>query len=551
MLVCDVQRIKLKTWVLTSRQQFDLDCLLNDVFFPLTGFLDRHDYESVCETMRLTDGRLWPIPINLDVSEAFANSLKPHEMIVLVNQDNTPLAEMRVTSNWQPNKQIEAKQVFGTTDVTHPGVNYLFEKAGSWYLGGQLTARKRLTYFDFRQYRHTPLELKQYFNAFDWRRIVAFQTRNPIHRAHFELTCRAATAANAALLLHPVVGITMPGDISSSIRIRCYEAVLYHYPKHQPVMLSLLPLAMRMAGPKEALWHALIRKNYGVTHFIVGRDHAGPGLSQSGEPFYKPDDAQKLASSHADEVGIDIMAFSELSFVKKRAAYLTIEELSPDDKVEQLSGTMLRERLKNGLDIPSWFSFPDVLNILKSAFCPPNQQGFTLFFTGLSGAGKSTLARALQAKIQEDSARAVTLLDGDEIRQHLCAGLGFNLSDRNTHIHRLGFVAKEITRHRGITIIAAIAPVAATRESIKKQIREMGGFIEIHVATPLSECKLRDTKGLYQQAEQGLIQEFTGVSSPYEIPEQADLIIDTTKMEVNDAIEIILDKIERLGYSWR
>ncbi len=542
---------KIKSWVLSARQQFDLECLLNGAFFPLQGFLTQADYASVCDHMRLADGRLWPMPITLDVSAAFAESLLPNERIGLVDKDNTPVAELCVRSKWQPDKAHEALQVFHTLDKTHPGVRQLFEETNAWYLGGELNMRKSVDYFDFRQYRHTPAELKQTFTLMGWDRVVAFQTRNPLHRAHFELTLRAAKAANAALLLHPVVGITRPGDIPANIRVRCYEAVLPYYPAQQPVLLSLLPLAMRMAGPREALWHALIRKNYGATHFIVGRDHAGPGNNAQGLPFYPPDAAQKLALAHADEMGLEIMAFSELSYVKQKNAYLTQAELTETDTVENISGTALRASLNQGTPIPEWFSFPEVLHILKTSSCPSSQQGWTLLLTGLSGAGKSTLARALHAKIQEEGGKPVTLLDGDEIRQQLCAGLGFSLEDRNTHVLRLGFVAKEITKHRGITLIAAITPIAATRERIKQQIGEHGGFIEVYVATPISECKVRDTKGLYHQAELGLIQQFTGVSSPYEPPEAPDLVIDTTGLTVSVAIEMILAKIQQLGYAWQ
>lgn len=536
----------LKTWSLTKRQLCDVECLLNGTYAPLSGFLNQDDYESVCTTMRLRDGSLWPIPITLDVSQHFADQLQLGETILLMDEENTPLATLTIDSIWHPNKEKEAQHVFRTTDRKHPGVDYLYERAGSVYLGGKLKTINPPRHYDFIQYRHTPEQLKETFKLYGWSRIVAFQTRNPMHRAHYELTQRAIKNLDAHLLIHPVVGMTKPGDIEYITRVRCYEQILKEY-ENRRAILSLLPLAMRMAGPREALWHAIIRKNYGVTHFIIGRDHAGPGLNSEGLPFYDPYAAQKLAYDHAEEIGIEILSSSAIVYAKEKKAFLTQEEVAPEDTIEDISGTELRNRLQQGLPIPDWFSFKEVINILQQQSPLRQEQGYTLFFTGLSGAGKSTLAKAVQARLLE-TGQQVTLLDGDIARKHLSNELGFSKNDRDTHIKRLAFVASEITKHRGIAICAAIAPYEETRQAVRELITPQGGFIEIYVSTPIEICKKRDIKNLYKKAELGHILEFTGVDHPYEPPENPELVIDTSKMSVADALELIFAKIAGLGF---
>ena len=538
-----------KTWVLSKRQLCDLECLLNNAFYPLTGFLDRNDYESVCNTMRLSDGTLWPIPIRLDVPEQFAIHLQLGEQIIVTDDENTPLALLTISSMWQPDKEREARCVFGTNDKKHPAVQFLHEQAGSWYLGGEITKIADLVHYDFIEYRHTPAQLKALFKRYEWSKIIAFQTRNPIHRAHYELTLRAAESVDAQLLIHPVVGMTKPGDVDPVARIKCYEQVLEKYPG-QRAMLSLLPLGMRMAGPREAIWHAIIRKNYGATHFIVGRDHAGPGLNSQGHSFYEPYAAQNLLLEHAAEIGIEILAFPAIVYSQEKAKFLAITEIDAEDTINDISGTDLRHRLENRLPIPDWFSFPEVLNVLQNAYPPRHQQGYTLFFTGLSGAGKSTLAKAVLAKLRESSHRNVTLLDGDIIRKNLSSELGFSKADRNTNIQRVGFVAAEITKHKGIAICAAIAPYAAMRQSVREMVSHQGGFIEVYVSTPISVCKQRDIKGLYKKAELGLISGFTGVNDPYEEPINPELVINTSTIGITEAVQFILTTIDKHGFSW-
>ncbi len=533
---------------LTKRQLCDLECLLNGAFAPLTGFLDREDYLSVCKTMRLTDGTLWPMPITLDISEAFANTVQLGEEVLLTNDENTPLALLTVSSKWQPDKEEEALLVFGSVDKKHPGVNYLYTAAGPYYLGGHVTALSPITHHDFVPYRHTPNQLQQLFKQYGWSKIIAFQTRNPIHRAHYELMLRASKELEGHVLIHPVVGMTQPGDVDYVTRVHCYEAVLKEFPK-QAATLSLLPLAMRMGGPREALWHAIIRKNFGVTHCIIGRDHAGPGLNSEGCPFYDPYAAQKLVNHYKSEIGIEIITFSAMVYVKEKATFHTVEELHPSDTVEDISGTELRKRLERGLSIPDWFTFPSVVKILQKAYPPKHQQGFTLFFTGLSGAGKSTIAKAFMSYLQSRfNQRKITLLDGDIVRHHLSNGLGFSKADRDTHIRRIGYVASEITKHGGIAICAAIAPYCATRQEVRAAVSPFGGFIEVYIATPLLVCKERDVKGLYRKAEQGLIQQVSGVDDPYEVPVDPEISIDTSITTIDEAVQAILSTLIARGY---
>lgn len=533
---------------LTKRQLCDLECILNGTFSPLTGFLNIDDYYSVCKNMRLADGTLSPIPITLDVSESFANKVQLGEQVVLTDDENTPLALLTINSKWQPDIDEEALSIFGCIDKKHPGVNYLYTVAGPYYLGGHVTALSPITHCDFIQYRHTPTQLQQLFKQYGWSKIIAFQTRNPIHRAHYELMQRASKEINGHVLIHPVVGMTRSGDIDYVTRVHCYEAVLNEFPLRRAA-LSLLPLAMRMAGPREALWHAIIRKNFGVTHCIIGRDHAGPGLNSDGYPFYDPYAAQTLVNQHKSEIGIEIISFSAMVYVKEKAIFCTVDELNPNDTIKDLSGTELRRRLEKRLTIPDWFTFPRVVKILQQAYPPKHQQGFTLFFTGLSGAGKSTIAKAFMSYLQSTSnQRKMTLLDGDIVRYHLSDGLGFSKADRDTHISRIGYVASEITKHGGIAICAAIAPYTATRQQVRVAVSQFGGFIEVYIATPLEVCKERDVKGLYRKAEQGLIQHVSGVDDPYEVPINPDIKIDTSTTTIHDAVQEILSTLISHGY---
>ncbi len=537
----------LPSWDLSPRQLCDIELLMNGGFSPLTGFLDRNDYERVCEDMRLADGTLWPMPVTLDVSESFAASLARGQRVALRDPEGVLLAILEVGDVWQPDKQREAEQVFGTTDDLHAGVNYLFNKAGPVYLGGRVFGVEAPIHYDFKHLRDSPRELRERFQKLGWRRIVAFQTRNPMHRAHQELTYRAAQIAEANLIIHPVVGMTKPGDIDHYSRVRCYEHLLKRYPE-QTTTLSLLHLAMRMGGPREALWHAIIRKNHGCTHFIVGRDHAGPGKNRQGKDFYGPYDAQALVAEFQGELGIQMVPFQEMVYVQERAEYAPADQIKPGETVLNISGTEFRRRLQEGLDVPDWFSYPEVVAELRRTHPPRNRQGFTVFFTGLSGAGKSTIANALQVKLLELGGRALTMLDGDIVRKNLSSELGFSKEHRNLNILRIGYVASEITKNGGIAICAPIAPYTSTRREVREMIAPLGGFIEVHVATPLDVCESRDRKGLYAKARAGVIAEFTGISDPYETPENPEVSIDTRECSPDEAAQRIILKLESMGF---
>jgi sulfate adenylyltransferase len=353
---------------------------------------------------------------------------------------------MDVEDIWQPDKKEEALQIFGADDDAHPGVYYLHSQAGPVYVGGRVYGVQPPHHYDFIKHRSTPAELREQFKKVGWRKVVAFQTRNPMHRAHQELTFRAAQQAEANLLIHPVVGMTKPGDVDHYSRVRCYQHLLDHYPV-QTTALSLLPLAMRMGGPREALWHAIIRKNYGCTHFIVGRDHSGPGKNSKGADFYGPYDAQELVAMHEEEIGIKMVPFEAMVYVDEKAEYIPFSEVKESDTVRNISGTEFRRRLQEGLDIPEWFSFPEVVAELRRTYPPKHKQGFTVFFTGLSGAGKSTIANALLTKLLEMGERPVTLLDGDIVGKNLSSELGFSKEHRNLNLTRIGYVASEIVKH--------------------------------------------------------------------------------------------------------
>ena len=541
------EAIKLTSITLTLRQLCDIELLLSGGFSPLTGFLSKGDYDSVLENMRLQDGTLWPMPITLDVDEETATSLKAGEKVALRDQTGLLLAVLTISDIWQPDKETEAMLAFGTTDKAHPAVSYLFEKAGSHYIGGTLEGVSLPVHYDFLELRKTPKVLREEFEKMEADRVVAFQTRNPMHRAHKELTDRAAEEVEGHLLIHPVVGMTKPGDIDYFTRVRCYKKLLSYYPEGR-AHLSLLPLAMRMAGPREAVWHAIIRKNFGCTHIIVGRDHAGPGKGSDGEPIYGPYDAQELVIKHQDELGIKMVPFRLMVFAPAEEAYKPIDEVKEGEKTLSISGTELRNRLATGQDIPAWFSYPEVVAELRKTHPPKLQQGFTVFFTGLSGSGKSTVANALMTKLLEITGRPVTLLDGDVVRTHLSKGLGFSQEDRSTNVRRIGFVASEITKHRGIAICAPIAPYAEDRDANSELIRSYGGYIEVYIDVSVEVCEERDTKGLYAKARAGIIKGFTGIDDPYEIPTDFDVACQTDKETIDESATKVLNKIIELGY---
>ena len=530
---------------LSLKQQCDLEMISNGAFSPLVTFNNQKDYEEILNNNNLLNGTIWPIPIVLDVPDNFLKVLDKNEYISLRNSEGLLLAILKTQELWSPNKQDEAYSVFGTIDPNHPGVNYLFNHTNNNYISGKLMPIDSNKYFDFTHLRKTPQEVRDLFQLNNWNDVIAFQTRNPMHRAHFELTRLAMEEHNAKLLIHPVIGISKPGDIDHFTRVKCYQHIIKHYPKNS-VELSLINLAMRMAGPKEALWHAIIRKNYGCNHIIVGRDHAGPGLDAEGKLYYQPYDAQELISQYQEELEIKMVPFQEMVFAKNKKTYLPLDKIKENEQIERLSGTKFKKLLKERTEIPNWYSFPEVIHELRRRYPTLQNQGLTVFFTGLSGAGKSTLANALMYKLMEMEDRPITLLDGDVVRQHLSSELGFSKEDRDIHVKRIGYVASEITKHGGVAICAPIAPYSNTRRIVRNMIDQVGSFVEIHVSTPLSVCEERDVKGLYKRARAGKILEFTGISDPYEEPVNPEIIIDTSKASVEESSEIILDNLRSM-----
>ena len=533
--------------VLNQRQLHDIALILNRAFAPLCSFMGQQDYNSVVRDMRLASGVLFPIPVTLDVPLRFADMLAPGKQITLRDAELFNIAVMTVTDIWEPDRMAEAEAVYQTTDSCHPGVHYLLHESHSAYVSGTLETVTAVRYNAFAHLHQTPAQTKRLFRQKGWQRVVAFQTRNPMHHAHLELTRRAMRQCNAKLLLHPVTGPTKPDDIDHYIRTRCYEAIMPYYPKNSAA-LSLLPLAMRMGGPREALWHGIIRRNFGCTHLIVGRDHAGPGKDSRGQAFYGAFAAQELFAQHQEEIGIQMMPFETLTYSPEKQTYVFTREDTAAHDTEQISGTQLREMLAADQALPAWFTFPEIAAMLKEAYPPRHQRGFTVFFTGLSGAGKSTIAHILVAKLKELGRINVTLLDGDVARHHLSSELSFSKEHRSINIRRIGYVASEITKNRGVAVCASIAPYAADRRANRKRISQYGGYIEVHVSTPLDVCEARDPKGFYLRAREDLAHNFTGISDPYEVPENPEITLDTATMQPAQATAVVLEKIQAQGY---
>ena len=534
------------SWDLSARQMFDIELLLNGAFSPLNGYLSEADYHSVLDNMRLADGTLWPMPINLDISEAFAAELKSGDEVTLRDPEGVVIANLTVGDLWTPDKGKEALQVFGTTDTNHPGVRTLLNENNPVYVGVSLVGVTPPLHYDFGQYRRTPQQLREHFAEQGLENVIAFQTRNPIHKAHVIMMKRLMAKHQANLVVHTAVGITKPGDIDHFCRVRCYEKVISKFPKGS-AEIDLLPLAMRMAGPREALWHAIIRQNYGFSHFIVGRDHAGPGRNNRGGLYYGATEAQDLVSSLQSELTIQILKAPFLRYVEDRGEFCEEHELMSGEAGLYLSGAELKQLLCEGKEIPEWFSYPEVIEELNRILPPRSKQGFTLFFTGLSGSGKSTLANGVMVKLRELGGRQVSLLDGDVVRKNLSSELTFSKEHRNLNIERIGYVASEITKNGGAAVCAPIAPFAATRQTVRSMVENVGAYIEVHVSTPIEVCEARDRKGLYAMARAGKVKDFTGIDSPYEVPESPQLRIDTSQFEMSDAVDVVINELHRTG----
>ncbi|QKX63952.1 uncharacterized protein TRUGW13939_11124 [Talaromyces rugulosus] len=535
--------------LLTERQLCDLELIMNGGFSPLEGFMNEKDYNGVVADSRLADGNLFTMPITLDVSGQTVQelSLKAGSRITLRDfRDDRNLAILTIDDVYRPDKTKEAQLVFGG-DEEHPAIKYLNESVQEFYIGGKVEAVNKLNHYDYVALRFTPSELRTHFDKLGWTRVVAFQTRNPMHRAHRELTVRAARARQANVLIHPVVGLTKPGDIDHFTRVRVYQALLPRYPNGMAV-LGLLPLAMRMGGPREAIWHAIIRKNHGATHFIVGRDHAGPGKNSKGVEFYGPYDAQHAVEKYRAELGIEVVEFQQVTYLPDTDEYKPVDQVAAGTKTLDISGTELRKRLRSGAHIPEWFSYPEVIKVLRESNRPRASQGFTVFLTGYQNSGKDAIARALQVTLNQQGGRSVSLLLGDTVRHELSSELGFSREDRHTNIQRIAFVAAELTKAGAAVIAAPIAPYEESRKVARDTISQNGSFFLIHVATPLEYCESTDKRGVYASARRGEIKGFTGVDDPYEAPSNADLVVSVEKQSVRSIVHEIVLILESQGF---
>lgn len=511
--------------VLDEKTLCDLECILGGYFSPLTTFMGENDWWNVCQNLSLENETFFPLPVTLAVDPESCNI---GDEITLVDSTLYPIAKMVVEEMYEPDINWECLQAYGSNDDNHPYVAYKMTHIGKVYVSGPLTKINDVRHYDYKDLRMTPSEVNSLLSEYTQEgvSVVGFQTRNPMHRAHYELTKYALSKTedeNAVLFLNPVVGETQSVDINYQIRVNCYKEILQHY--DNKVVLSLLPLAMRMAGPREACLHAVIRKNYGCTHFVVGRDHAGPSFkTKTGDSFYGPYDAQHMLFKYARKIGIEPIVSKMIVYNESKGVYQPIDEVPEGDNVLQLSGTEVRRRLKSGEEIPEWFSYPNVVSILQKSAQKGN--GVCYYFVGLSGSGKTTFANMLYALIKSiEPSRPVTILDGDVVRQNLSKGLGFTKEDRSTNVRRIGYVASEIVRHGGTVICANIAPYDEDRLNNRKLIEQYGKYCEIFVDTPLEVCEKRDVKGLYKLAREGKIKQFTGISDPFEEPTKADVVI--------------------------
>jgi sulfate adenylyltransferase len=530
---------------LLHNQLPDLELLLNGGYSPLDRYMGRADYDSVLRDLQLADGTLWPLPIVLDVAEQVAATLAPGNQIALRDPEGFMLAVLTIEDVWQPDKTREAEALFGTANPAHPGVAKLLQ-SGSHYVSGRLEGLALPLRYDFTALRLTPEELRKSFVRRGWRRIIAYQARQPLHRAQFEFTLRAALGHEANLLLHPLAGSDPADDTEHFTRVSTYQAVLPRYPS-ATTALALLPLLPREADGRDILLRAIVQRNYGCSHLIVGGEYEERGTVRRGTDISSHEDLRQLAVP-MKAIGVELIAFPRMVYVEERDQHMPEGEVPPGLRTLTLSGEELRRRLAEGRKIPEWYSYPEVIAELRKTHPPRDKQGFTVFFTGLSGSGKSTLAKVLMIKLLEMGGRRVTLLDGDLVRKHLSRELGFSKEHRDINIRRIGYVASEITKNNGIAICAPIAPYRSTRRAVRAMIEPLGGFIEVHVATSLEVCEGRDRKGLYAKARAGIVKEFTGISDPYELPEAAELVLDTGNLSVDEAVQRILLKLEQEGY---
>jgi sulfate adenylyltransferase len=533
---------------LNQRQLCDLELLLNRAFYPLQGYMDQADYQGVLERMRLADDTVWPMPVTLDVSEALAARLSVGEQLALRDSEGFLLAVLAISEIWKADKPAEAEAVFGTVDpARHPGVRRLITETGDWYLGGRLEGLHLPEHYDFPELRLSPPETHRFFAQRGWRNVAGFQTEQPLHCAHREMVLRAAREAGTSLFIQPVVGHSRPGDLEHFTMVSCYQEFIKAFPRNM-AHLGLIPLARRQAGPREALWEAVVRKNYGCNHFMVAQDHGDPFVHNTDERFYPLGAAQDLVRGLEADTGVRMVPLRPMVYVEDKAQYVVKEDVTPEMTVKDISSAELRRRLEFDLEIPEWFSLPGVVAELKKAYPPRHSQGFTVLLTGLSGSGKSTLAKVLFVKFMAMRHRPVTLLDGDIVRKNLSSELTFSREHRDLNVQRIGFVASEITKNRGIAICAPIAPYERSRGLAREMVSQYGGYIEVYMSAPLETCEQRDRKGIYAKAKAGIMKGVTGIDDPYEPPLDPELTIDTTEITPNEAAQEILLYLEEQGY---
>ena len=531
-----VEAREMPSWALGPRQLADLELLLGGAFSPLAGFMGRGDYEAVLDGLRLADGTLWPVPVTLDVPEDLAASLEPGNALALRDVEGSLLAVLRIEEIWTPDREAEARTVCGTTDIAHPGARRLLRETGSACLGGRVEGVEAPHHYDFVERRAAPADLRKRFAKWGWRRVAAFHSTGVLHRAEQEMTFSAARELEAALLVQLGVARTDYYDVSHYSRVRCVEAVMKTYPL-RTAHLNLLPLATRDAGARDVLLNAIVAQNYGCSHYLVRGAATGAG-----------DD---LLTRNGDHLEVELVDAPERVYLPDRGGFVAVPDVPEGATAQSLAPAELAERLAFGREIPSWFSFEEVVRELRRSTPPRSRQGFTVFFSGLPSSGKSTLANVLLVKLLEMGGRPVTLLDGDIVRKNLSSELGFSREHRNLNIARIGFVASEITKNGGIAICAPIAPYDAVRKEVRTMVEPGGGFLLVHVATPLGVCEQRDRKGLYAKARAGIVKEFTGISDPYEEPEDAGMTIDTTDRSPEECVQAILLHLEKEGYIGR
>ncbi len=539
----------------------DIELILNGAFAPLDGFMSQKDYNSVVNDCRLQCGAVWPMPIVFSISSSEEAAYVPGSVVRLKDPTGLDLADFFIEDVYEPDLDVECARVLGTTDANHPYHATVHARGSSTrYVGGKLKTIHLPFHFDFRKHRKTPMQVKQEIQEKGLTKVVGFQTRNPMHKCHYELVKYAMsqvgdykTDPTIGCLVHPVVGVTQKCDIAYGARVRCYVKIMRHFPAGQS-MLGLLPLSMRMAGPREALMHAIVRRNYGCTHFVIGRDHAGPSYKDAkGDPFYGPYDAHALVSKYQDEIGITIILAKMIVYVNELNTYLPIDQLDESHTTKHISGTQQRALLAAGKNIPEWFSFPEVVEELKSMHKPNNRRGFCIYVVGISGSGKSVMAQALNDKLSEVlHGRTVTVLDGDIIRNSLSKGLGFSRQDKSANIRRIGFVACEVVKHGGVCICSNIAPYMEDRMHNKREIEQHGAYLEVHVDTPIEVCENRDCKGLYKRARAGVVDNFTGISEDFErTPPSADysiVVSSATEVDIDTNVCKVLDKLAAWSY---